>query len=731
MQNNNLFSLKITTMKTRLFSVLILMFFSLATVVAQENKDSLKVRNLNEVIVSGTRNDVPLKEIPSAISIVGEDQLGTMTKSIAADEELRLVPGVKIDNGTDGSRVHLYIRGQGVLSESGFRGIDVLIDGIPVNDPGGFCPDLYDVDWQTVKSVEVIKGLAASMYGGSANGGVVNIITKDGGDKPVSDMLYASAGSYGFWKTLEQVDGTKDNVNYRISYSHMQGDGYRAHQAFLANNFSEKLNWAASGKVKITQTLTYTDYFNQNSEGINIEQYDSAGPRSANPDAIPYNEFHETKRITGATIGKFIINKNQNVELKGFFRLNDYRETSNGGDDYKPFIGSGCSAQYNIDCGKENLRNHFSVGADFESQRMTEQDFAVPDEDHINHGRVDNHFGMECFDTDVIQINQIIRERSAGAFIIDKLDISKKLFATLNVRYDYVYNQLNNHIPVPDSLNPNGSKEFEQPTFRFGLAYDACKYANIYANIGTAFLVPTEDELYNNPKAYGGFNESIKPSTSTGEEFGIRGDISKQLHYDITGFNIASTNEFYRFSIPARGNNTAFFGNIGKSSRTGAEVFVSYAPVKILRFDIAYTYSHFVYVSPDSVKNHWIPECPQHILDAEASVKITKNFTFTLGIEYQSKWWIQVDDSIYNQFTGEYGIKHDSWYKGFTILSANLTYSFKIGTINGDIGVYAKNMLDEHYFGFTEPNNWDPKVPYNSYQPAPGREVFASLKLRF
>ena len=122
-----------------------LMLFSLATIVAQEKKDSLKVRSLNEVIITAPRTDMPLKQMPSAISIVTNDQLNTMCKTIATDEAFRLVPGVKVDNGTDGSRVHLYIRGQGVLSESGFRGIEVLIDGIPVNDPGGFCPDLYDV----------------------------------------------------------------------------------------------------------------------------------------------------------------------------------------------------------------------------------------------------------------------------------------------------------------------------------------------------------------------------------------------------------------------------------------------------------------------------------------------------------------------------------------------------------------------------------------------------------
>jgi len=690
--------------------------------------DTMPSINLNEVIVSALRTITPLTEIPSSISVVSGTQLTTFNKTIAADEAFRLVPGVRIDNGTGGSRIHFYIRGQGVLTESGFRGIGVLIDGIPVNDPGGFAPDLYDVDWVTVKSVEVVKGLAASMYGASATGGVVNILTTDGGKKPVNGLFYATAGSYGFWKVLGQVDGTQGNTNYRVSYSHTQGNGYREHQAFMGDIFNEKVNWSPSNKIKITQILAYTNYFNQNSEGINLGRYDTVGPRAANTDAIPYNEFHKTQRLTGALLGTFMIKDNQSIQLKAFMRMNNYRETSNNGDDNKPFINPGFSAQYNLTCGSDKLRNHFSLGADYESKTMTEHMFGVPDENHIDHNRVDSHFSEVAFDTDTILINQIIKQQSAGVFLIDKLDIGKKLFITLNARYDYVNNQLINNIPLPDSVvQPSGNRAFNSPSFRLGLAYNVAEYLNIYGNYGTGFLVPTEDELYNNPAQYGGFNETIKPSFSQGFELGLRGDVGKRFYYSVGGFLINSTNEFYRYSIVSRGNNTAFFGNMGGSQRYGLETFVSWSPLDILHFNIAYTYSHFQYTSPDSVKNHWIPQCPQHVLDAEVGVDFLKHFNITVGMQYQSRWYIQSDDSIYNQFT-ENGIKRNSYVDGFTLFSADLSYKFHIGGLNSEVNLFAKNLFDEHYFGFTEPNNGS---DYNSFQPAPGREFFVSLKLNF
>ena len=706
-----------------LFFLLIFTVFS-ATAQAKQGSpkaagDTTTVKYLNEIVVSALRINIPLREIPAAISVVSPRQLTSLTKTIAADDALRLVPGVRIDNGTGGSRVHVYMRGQGVLTESGFRGIGVFIDGISINSPGGFAPDLYDVDWETVKTVEVVKGLAASMYGASATGGIINITTKDGGDKPVNSSLFTSAGSNGFWKILGQVDGTSKNVNYRVSYSHMQGHGYRQHQAYMGDNFSEKLTWTPSSKLKITQLLTYTNYFNQNSEGINLGRYDTVGHTAANTDAVPYNEFHKTQRLTGATTIKYDFTQNQDILVKGFMRMTNYQETSNNGDDYKPTINPGVSAQYNLHFGKENLYNHLSLGVDYQSMTMNEHMFAVPDEDHINHNRVDSYWSQDIFDINNVLISQIIRQRSTGVFLIDKLDISKKLFAILNLRYDNVYNRL-------DSSTVSDNKTFSKPTFRLGLAYDLAKAANIYASYGTGFLVPTEDELYNNPVKYGGFNSLIKPSTSMGGEIGVRGEVGKSLYYDVTGFSINSKDEFYRYSVPGRGNNTAFFGNMGESKRWGVEAFVSYAPLDFLRFDVAYTYSHFQYTSPDSVSGHWIPQCPEHMLTAEASVKFLKHFTATLNAQYQSKWCIQVDDSIYNHFN-ENGKIRSSWVKGFTVINANLNYAWKLGNLKGDLGFFCKNMLDEQYFGFTEPNNGP---DYNSFQPAPGREFFVSLRLR-
>lgn len=151
---------------------------------------------------------------------------------------------------------------------------------------------------------------------------------------------------------------------------------------------------------------------------------------------------------------------------------------------------------------------------------LTEHLFKVPNGNQINNDRIDSYYSLECFDTDTLLANQTINQRGGGVYLIDKLDIVKKVFVTLNLRYDYVHNQLVNHLPLPDSLSKTGSRTFSRPTYRIGVAYDICKAANLYASWGTGFLIPTNNELFNNPDYWGGFNTKIQPATSQGGELG-------------------------------------------------------------------------------------------------------------------------------------------------------------------------------------------------------------------
>jgi iron complex outermembrane recepter protein len=678
-------------------------------ILAQKNlQDTIRYENLGEVVVSANRLSLPLKVNPGAVSLVSTAALSSVPRSIAADEALRLVPGVRIDNQANGSRIHLSIRGQGILSERGLRGIKVIIDGIPVNDPTGFAPDLYDIDWAVTDRVEVLRGPSASLYGGSANAGVLNITTAEGGEDKINGMLYSSIGSNGFYKVTAQAGGTVKNLKYRISYSNFGGDGYRHHTAFRGQVFNEKMNWRPSENVSVTQLLIVSGYFNQNAEGLNLSQLDD--PRQANPDAIPCNEYQDTKRVTNGLVTNIKVSDNQQIELTGFLKISDYKEPGSSAVQYRDFFTPGLSAKYSIKTETGRISNLFSAGADFQFQTIDE--YKLPNIKDPSRTEEIGEISMDVQEGSILLANQTVKQSSFGVFLIDKLELGKKLNTMFSLRYDVVSNSLTDKMNRDQLLS--GRADFLNFTSRIGIAYNLNAAVNIYSNISQGYLPPATEELMNNPESYGGFNQVLEPSTSLEEEIGIRGYAMKSVFYDITLFHMDTRNDFYRYRITSRPLET-FYGNMGSSNRNGIEISAGWAPVRNLSFKAAYTWSDFKYTSPDSVSGVCLPNSPVHQLYGDISYQFAGHFEVGLSTELQTKWYIYTDKVHSNIFQ-----------EGFNLYHVRIMYNFRLERFKGSVSLYGKNLTDKQYIAFTEP---DPDG--NCYQPSALREIFVSVKFHF
>lgn len=672
-------------------------------------QDSIRREKIGEVVVTANRISVPLRINPGAVTLVRAFDLRNMPRGIAADEALRLVPGVRIDNQANGSRVHMSIRGQGILSEHGLRGIKVLIDGIPVNDPSGFAPDLYDVDWAVVKDIEVLRGPSASLYGGGANAGVLNIITRSGRDKPLGGMAYSVAGSNGFHKILLQTDGHTGNLNYRISASGIKGNGYREHTGFRGNNMSEKIQWKLSGKISLTQILMITDYFNKNAEGLNLSQLDN--PVQANPDAIPFNEYQKTDRVTNGVTGHIRIKRNQELRFTGFMRLTRYKEPGSSTVEYNMIKTPGISLQYNFNTTTSRLSNHLSIGTDYEYQYILE--YKVPNLKVPGRTEKIGDFDETIREDTVLLAHQDIHQWSAGIYMIDRLTLWDHLTAMFSLRYDNMNNSLTDKMNRPEKLS--GEVDFKKVSARLGLMYAFSPALNIYINRGQGFLPPSTEELSSNPESFGGFNKNLVPAVSSGTEIGVRGYRGKKLFYDLTLFTLYTRNDFYRYRILPQRPLETFYGNAGSTKRYGLESYVSWMPLDNLTLKAAYTYSHFQYASPDSICGNPLPNSPKHQFTADIDYRFLSRFSVGVSTELQTKWYIYTDR-----------VHKDISQDGFSLYHLRAGYDFKIGKTSGTLSVYGKNITNVSYIAFTEP---DPDG--NSYQPAARREYFASVRLRF
>jgi iron complex outermembrane recepter protein len=691
--------------------------------------DTAKTIRLKEVIITSNKMPVLLKNNPGSVSLVTPEMLSLIPKAIGAEEALRLVPGVRIDNQHDGERVHMSIRGQGILTERGLRGIGVLIDGIPVNDPTGFVPDIYDVDWSTIKKIEVMRGPAAGMYGSGGAAGILNITTKDGGLHPIGGEASQTIGTNGFTRSFIQLDGSQNVMDYRVSYSRSDGDGYRDHQAFWSNKLYEKINYHPSEKLVITQIISHTDYFQQNPEGLNLGQFDNL--QQANPDACPFNEYQKTNRTTAGFTGKYKISDMQDFEASSYLRSWQYKETSNKCAEYRTITNPGANAQYNLHLNTDKVKNTLSAGADFKWQNIGMYKLqSAADPDRVESTDETN------LETDSLLANQIIYQRSAGIYALYNLRIDR--FNLIgSIRYDDINSELTNKMVGADTALT--TKSFSKTSVRIGASYDFNKMITVFANLSQGFMPPSTEELANNPVGYSGFNTHLIPATSVCFEFGARGFFGENIFYELTGFSMNTEDDFFRFKQTGRGNQEVFYGNAGNSKRNGIEAYISYKMFKNLNLQVAYTYADYTYTSasvdpvytdtayvlttPPS-EGQWLPNSPKHQLFAEAVYTINKNFKVSISTEYQSKWAIYTDAKAYN---GELDPAiYQNWQDGFNLYHARLSYLWRIKGLAGEFSIFARNFTGVKYMAFTEP---DPDG--NSYQPGPAGEFFGTLKVNF
>lgn len=122
------------------------------------------------IVVTGTRTAKLLSNSPVLVEVVDGELIAKISHGTLA-QALNYIPGVVVKRSVkDGYNIQMQ----------GFDGdhILVLIDGQPIISPTGSSADLDQISADNIAQIEVIRGAASVMYGSSAMGGVINIITR-------------------------------------------------------------------------------------------------------------------------------------------------------------------------------------------------------------------------------------------------------------------------------------------------------------------------------------------------------------------------------------------------------------------------------------------------------------------------------------------------------------------------------------------------------------------------
>jgi vitamin B12 transporter len=187
--------------------------FQTATVDCGSGKDlriGLTVASVQEaVVVTATRTEAPLAQLATSVTVFDRDDITQRQNPMLLDL-LRTAPGaVVVDNGSRGAVASLFVRG----GESNYT--KVLLDGIPLNEPGGTF-DFGGVTTENLERVEIVRGAQSALFGSDAMSGVVQMFTSRApAGAPRADVM-VEGGSFGTGRVTASAAGREGEVDYSV-----------------------------------------------------------------------------------------------------------------------------------------------------------------------------------------------------------------------------------------------------------------------------------------------------------------------------------------------------------------------------------------------------------------------------------------------------------------------------------------------------------------------------------
>lgn len=249
----------------KVYASMLLLGLAYHTGMAQEQPHDTLMTNrtykINEVVVTGARNETDVRHLSQTVSVIGRAQIErSMQPSLlpVLTEQIpglfvtsRGVMGYGVSNGAAGS---ISLRG---LSGGSAR-LMVMFDGHP-QYAGIFGHPISDA-YQSflAERVEVLRGPASVLYGSNAMGGVINIVTRKMKEDGVNTNIHAGYGSYNTLETEVTNRIRKGRFSSVVSGSYNRTDGHRADMEFEQYGGYAKLgyevtdNWNLRGDVDVT-----------------------------------------------------------------------------------------------------------------------------------------------------------------------------------------------------------------------------------------------------------------------------------------------------------------------------------------------------------------------------------------------------------------------------------------------------------------------------------------------
>lgn len=674
--------------------------------------DTSKVYKLNEIIVSASRYKESPMSVGRNVTVIGPSEIAnsihTTVGGLLSQQQSVHVVGNK---QTMGSVQSIFLR------NTNSNQTVVMIDGVRISDPStaGNNVNLSELSLAGVKRIEIVRGSQSTLYGSSAIGGVINIITKKNGSKGLhlnfdTQDGALKSGAYSTHNNLS-VHGALDNGLYaNFAVSQRYTNGFDATVDTVGNSgFNpqdrdgfHKLDF--NGKVGYhTSQLDMYGAYRHEYQHLAVDQgayrddnnaYQDFGRNLFSYGASSQLTSSFSVKFEGAysTLNRGFVNDSSVVNRQGIYD-HAYTETHGVGSLWQ----NGLTATYKSDHAK------FIVGLESNHQTMNSR----------NH-TYNSAFNYES-DTNLDSLN--LRETTNSIFIHTDLNgglMSDKLDAFSLV----LGSRLSHHDQFGTNL-----------TYEINPSVQLTPSALVYGAITTGFNAPSLYQLYAPQKSFGAYtnrgNERLNPEESVSYEVGWKQQINNFMRFDFSLFrtdvkNVIEYVYLWDGNTPISKLSAGdYLGdtylNISRQHINGIELGLHVRPVSTVSLsgNMTYTHSELIF-APDDVNRSYTGD--NHVQIYESGVFVNKkktvdgltrrpSFSANLHLNYRptNTWRFAVssqfvgkrDDIFYSSNLGPYGALDRSMMSGYNITDIQLQYQL---TANINLGAKIENIFDTRYY---------------------------------
>lgn len=244
----------------------IILYFpnSLAQTAQKAVSDTLK---LDKIVITASKIPLSQRETTKPVIIIDRQQI-ERNSGRDLSQILNLQSGIRVNDsyGAPSNGRILYMQGAAAQHTL------ILLDGFPISDPSGVGGlfDLRLLPTNNLERIEIIKGSQSTLYGTDAIAGVVNLISKKGGEESIGGYGDFSYGSYHSLNSSLGVNGSASNsVKFTLNYNRESAKGFSAAKdpdqsgtfgsdGYKLNAFYGKLDLTIADGIIISPFLKYS-----------------------------------------------------------------------------------------------------------------------------------------------------------------------------------------------------------------------------------------------------------------------------------------------------------------------------------------------------------------------------------------------------------------------------------------------------------------------------------------